>query len=1568
MSREVIRVRRKRFLSLLVAAVMLFCMLPVDALAATYKAIDSDNVDLYENDIVVSGDRIQVFDQETILSYYENDQITTDSPTAENGNGYYFTVKTGIWRVTGIEKSDKTISHIVLTNIPLTDKRAISDLTVGGIVEYDDVIVVESDSLPGYFIEDGVESMEGPISITDEEDKTEYIIIIKQGSWKYTGEHVYISGDEPQYTDGHKFERVYKVTLSGGEHATTEESAKTTQPGLGTTSLGKTPMEPVTYTAVEGYKFPEISDAYTTTAEGNHGIKVELNEDRTVITVSGTPTADVDITVPDAQIFYTVTFKVANGSWDDGDGEAATADRTVELTDADPAKLKLTAAQIPSAGTKPDTDYKNSGSWSPQAPSVETVISENTTYTFTYTAKSVATVTPPEANTLEYTGSALKLVTDGSTDGGTMQYALGTDADTAPTTGWDTEIPEGTIPGDYYVWYKVVGDGDYKDTAPQVVPVKINAAALTNVSVEQVGTLIYTGAMQTPEVSTTAIAKGEQSVTFTYSKTENGTYGPMPTVTDVADSGTFYYKATARYHNDAKGSFTVTMGGMKQSIDAQPVEAEYGEMDKKVEASVITPATGGGTITYAVKNGSENYIDVDSSNGDLHIKAVPPNDGKAYVTVTAAQIGNYAETTKDVLVTISKAANPLTYAETQTVEKDFSTTAQTATLAAASNGQGNVTYAIDSQKNSKQEAVEYFTLNGRKLTLAANTPVGTYSVVVKATAAGNDNYKSGTKNSTVTVKVKKADAVPATVTANNRNYDVTEKPLVTVDDSTLVGGEMWYALGTETKATETYSTSIPAKTDVGTYYVWYKVVGGDNYNDIAAQKVEAHITPATIDSVAAAGIDAPVANSALDTEATTTTSNVTLSAVTWEPNATQAAYATKYTATVTVSPKDENYAFADTVTATVNGKTAVATKNQDGTVSISYTFGKTALTPVTITPSDKDVAYTPDGIAIPVEGMFSFSDGAGKKTYSIVSGGTGEGTYSNGMLTVTKCGTFNVKVNTAKTTTHAAAEANATLTVNKAAPIFTAPKARTLTYTGKAQALIEAGSVTGGTMQYALDGKTFSETVPTGTDVGTYTVSYKVVGDVNHNDVAAEDMRVSIGKATPTVTAPMARPLTYTGEAQALVEAGSVTGGTMQYALDGKTFSKTIPTGTDLGTYIVSYKVIGDANHKDVEAQNVSVSIGKAAPTVTAPKARTLIYTGEAQALIKAGSVTGGTMQYALDGKTFSDAVPTGTDAGTYTVSYRVVGDTNHQDVAAKTVSVSIGKANAIVTAPKARTLIYTGEAQALIKAGSVTGGTMQYALDGKTFSDAVPTGTDAGNYTVSYKVIGDANHKGVAAKTVSVSIRSNVIVWDEEVLKAINIKTGEEFTHDGVTLVSQKGTAGHYSDGAAFNGYNFKDDSLCFKANRPITRIVMTGNVHLLEWPGAVETADGVLWTGSATSVAFGKHIDQITRIEFTLDYSGVELMPEADFVTPGAMKEIEEEAFEGISAENVRISDGVEALGSRAFANCPKLQSIYIPESVVAIADDLMVGCSNVTVYGNSDIVKNFAEAGGFEYVEVQ
>lgn len=107
----------------------------------------------------------------------------------------------------------------------------------------------------------------------------------------------------------------------------------------------------------------------------------------------------------------------------------------------------------------------------------------------------------------------------------------------------------------------------------------------------------------------------------------------------------------------------------------------------------------------------------------------------------------------------------------------------------------------------------------------------------------------------------------------------------------------------------------------------------------------------------------------------------------------------------------------------------------------------------------------------------------------------------------------------------------------KADPTYTAPTAKNgLTYNGQPQELINAGSATGGEMQYKLTGEgAYSASIPKATDAGVYTVFYKVVGNDGYNDVAEQSMTAYIGMAvlrgTPTFT-----PITGAGRTLADVE------------------------------------------------------------------------------------------------------------------------------------------------------------------------------------------------------------------------------------------------------------------------------------------------------------------------------------------------------------------------------------------------------------------------------------------------
>ncbi|MBO7303675.1 MAG: uL15 family ribosomal protein [Clostridia bacterium] len=298
----------------------------------------------------------------------------------------------------------------------------------------------------------------------------------------------------------------------------------------------------------------------------------------------------------------------------------------------------------------------------------------------------------------------------------------------------------------------------------------------------------------------------------------------------------------------------------------------------------------------------------------------------------------------------------------------------------------------------------------------------------------------------------------------------------------------------------------------------------------------------------------------------------------------------------------------------------------------------------------------------------------GKLLYSL------DGTnYSENVPEATVAGTYTVYYKVELDSNYNAIdEGSFTVIIAKADVAFVAPTAKLgLTYTGAAQTLINAATASAGTILYSLDGTNYSENVPEATLAGMYTVYYKLELDSNYNSVDGGSFNVVIGKATPTVTAPTVNSgLIYTGAAQSLIGAGATNAGTILYKLGDGEYSADIPEATLAGRYTVYYKVVGDANYNDVAEASVTVIIGKATPTVTAPTVNSgLIYTGAAQALIGAGATNAGTILYKLGDGEYSANIPEATLAGTYTVYYKVVGDANYNDVAEASVTVIIAKA-----------------------------------------------------------------------------------------------------------------------------------------------------------------------------------------------------------------------------------------------------------------------------------------------------
>ncbi|MBQ6985387.1 MAG: hypothetical protein IJQ25_00180, partial [Oscillibacter sp.] len=149
---------------------------------------------------------------------------------------------------------------------------------------------------------------------------------------------------------------------------------------------------------------------------------------------------------------------------------------------------------------------------------------------------------------------------------------------------------------------------------------------------------------------------------------------------------------------------------------------------------------------------------------------------------------------------------------------------------------------------------------------------------------------------------------------------------------------------------------------------------------------------------------------------------------------------------------------------------------------------------------------------------------------------------------------------------------------------------------------------------------------------------------------------------------------------------------------------------------------------------------------LTPPAAKSLTYNGAAQTLIVAGTADNGTLVYKLgESGAYSAALPTATDAGRYTVYYKVAGENGVADTSEQSLAVTIAPkpiTDAMVTAGTVST-VYSGGPQTNAVAVTDGGKTLTAGTDYELSGD---TATNVGTYTAT--VAGTGNYTGTVEKT----------------------------------------------------------------------------------------------------------------------------------------------------------------------------------------------------------------------------
>ena len=878
------------------------------------------------------------------------------------------------------------------------------------------------------------------------------------------------------------------------------------------------------------------------------------------------------------------------------------------------------------------------------------VTSSHKKLTVTKAAIPASAITAPAANALTYNGSEQILATVGSVDAkyGEMQYRLGTNG------SFSTAIPTATDAGTYTVYYKVVGAEGYNDTTAQSIKVTIGPVKIKDIgNVDSVSKTYDGSASVTLPKTNLAFLDTAASKIFL----PESAY----TITDArftARQDNFYEDSPNAGTKEAI-SFTLTLTDSNyvfegEAANVRSANFNFASNDDRfqINQATVSPAE----ITLFVYNDVAKTYTLnlatllpELTSGCEYGKIKYQGCDYHFTDSTYLDSNNGMFVSNDGILTL-----PIVAAHSADVNKQIGTI--TAPVVTANYQQFELTIKV---------------VIGEKI-----TPVKSADFKISATGI---IYRQTLENSTLTVEG-------------------------TMKDPTT---------GKEVKGTFAWKNESDFPIQTGDVYFDWTFTPAEGYEEYAAVTdiVKVPVAPKSINGA-----------------------TITLEKYEFQYNA--AEQSPKITGvtldnwdetriTYVIKSGDKATDVSDRITLTIEG-----TGNYTGKATVEW-----KITPREVTPTIEVASCTYTGDAL--EPTVTVKDDIGniidQKEYEIF--------YSNN----TNAGIATVTIKDVEGGNYVLSGASKTFEITKAAAPTMQPIELTVinglakTYLVNLPALptlgdnCKYGSIKYEACNFDLIGEggyanstamitsndEFQLTVPaveSQTEGSVGTVGVKITTD-NYQDMLLTVEVIAKNKIVPVLDGEItATPITF-GQ---ILRVSTITG-TMKD--DGKTvegtFEWTNPsTKPDkAGDYQAEWTFTPAAGYEKYATATgtVTIKVNKATPTFTAPTAQeNLTYTGQEQALITAGSVTsGGTMQYSLtENGTYSPDIPTGTDAGAYTVWYRVIGDANHKDTAPASVAVRIGQKPLTITGVTAASKPYDGTTNADISSVTFDNVTLNRGTD----------------------------------------------------------------------------------------------------------------------------------------------------------------------------------------------------------------------------------------------------------------
>ena len=313
-----------------------------------------------------------------------------------------------------------------------------------------------------------------------------------------------------------------------------------------------------------------------------------------------------------------------------------------------------------------------------------------------------------------------------------------------------------------------------------------------------------------------------------------------------------------------------------------------------------------------------------------------------------------------------------------------------------------------------------------------------------------------------------------------------------------------------------------------------------------------------------------------------------------------------------------------------------------------------------------------------------------------------------------------------------------------------------------------------------------------GINVGEYDVQLTLKDPTNYrweDGTVDTTAKFNITKATPVVTQPTTKTLTYNGSEQELVNAASTNGGTVKYSLDNKNWSTSIPTEKDAKEYTVYYKVEGNKNFKDVDVQEITNKINPR--TIDLNWNNELTYNGKEQLPTATVNnlVDSDKCEVTVDGAQHKNV-------GTYKDAAKAtkVSNQNYKLPENVTTSYTIGKKQLSIEGLKAVNRKYNGTSEVALQGGKLTGvvGNDEVSIDMPKMG-TVESSNAGENKAVSYTksaLSGEDKDNYELLETVWPALTVTISKTDESNTVITTTQNELDKTYDGYEVVDVKSTS----------------------------------------------------------------------------------------------------------------------------------------------------------------------------------